>query len=262
MDIDSICTQIEEDLAWRLNEIAFFTAQLNNFKPLNMGEKEKPKTANERVENDQKRFRKALVLILYAHFEGFFRYSFALYVNAINEEKINLSEAIEVLVASSLHKEFGNYDNAKESANQESSVVNKAVRHLDRRVSLIQENEKSRRENKVKLPISDKHNDENSVLYTKSNLNFEVIEKILYRLGFSTDILNKLQISGQTLKSVLNKFLGLRNTIAHGDGKLKEGVDEKLYSEFENIFRQVTEMIYIVISDALREKLYLKEEFR
>lgn len=261
MDIDSICTQIEEDLTWRLDEIRFFTAQLNNFKPLNMGEEEKQKIENKRVENDQKRFRKALVLMLYAHFEGFFRFSFKLYVDTINEEKINLSEAIEVLVASSLHTEFGNYDNLKELVNQESSVVNKAVKHLERRVNLIQEIERSRRENKVKLPISNIPNDKNSVIYTESNLKFDVIEKILYRLGFSTDIF-KLQISGKTFQSALNEFLGRRNAIAHGDGTFKDGVDEKPYNEFKQVFEQVTNLIPQVITNALREKLYLKEEFR
>jgi len=133
MDIGSVRAQIEEDLDWRLSEIAFFTAQLNNFKQLKEGKEEK-----ERVEKDKKRFRKTLVLMLYAHFEGFFRFSFKVYVNTLNEEKINLSEALDVLVASSLHKEFSDYDEAKNSANQESSEVNKAVKHLKRREKLIQ----------------------------------------------------------------------------------------------------------------------------
>jgi len=108
------------------------------------------------------------------------------------------------------------------------------------------------------LPISNTHNDKNSVIYTESNLNFNVIEKIIYRLGFPTDIL-ELQISGDTLRSALNEFLGRRNSIAHGDGEFKEGIDAKQYDNFSEVFRQVTEMIPKVITKVLNEKLYLKK---
>lgn len=254
MDVDNIREQIEKDLEWRLDEIAFFANQLNNFKKLGDYEEQ-------RVENDKKRFRKALVLILYAHFEGFFRYSLMLYVETLNEENINLSEAIDVLVASSLHREFGNYDNLKERTKQESSEFNKANKRLDNRVNLIEKLNKLYQENKVKLPISDRHNDKNSVIYTESNLNFNAIEKILYRLGFSSDILN-IETSGEKFKDILNKFLGKRNAIAHGDGKFKEGVDERQYNEFKNVFDKITDIIPIAITKALNEKLYLKERFR
>jgi len=255
MDIDNIREQIEKDLEWRLDEIAFFTAQLNHFRKLNLSEHEE-----RRIENNQKRFRKVLVLILYAHFEGFFRYSLMLYVEAINEEQINLSEAIDVLVASSLYREFGQYDDSKERIKSESSEFNKANKRLKNRVNLIQELNKLWQESKINLPISDRHNDKGSVLYTESNLNFEIIEKILYRLGFPSDILD-LEISGRKFKDVLNEFLGRRNAIAHGD-KLKKGIDEKQYNEFKTVFDKIITIIPIAITKALNEKLYLKEQFR
>ena len=255
MDIDNIREQIENDLEWRLDEIAFFTAQLNHLRPLNTSDKEK-----QRVEKDKNRFRKALVLILYAHFEGLVRYALRLYAEALNEENINLSEAIDVLVASSLHREFGQYDDSKERIKSESSEFNKANKRLNNRVNLIQELNQLWQENKVKLPISDRHNDKGSVLYTESNLNFDTIEKILYRLGFPTDILD-LEISGRKFKDILNEFLGRRNAIAHGD-KLKKGIDEKQYNEFKNVFDKITIIIPIAITKALNKKLYLKKQFR
>lgn len=257
MTPEEVRSQIEEDLKWRLEEVAFFTAQLNRFSQVNSSDDEK-----RRVENDKSRFRKALVLMLYAHFEGFFRFSFTLYVNVLNEKQINVSQAIDVLVASSLYNVFGKYDDSKELVNQESDEVNKANKRLNNRINLIQELNKLYQEGKVvKLPISDKHDDSSSVIYTKSNLNFDVIEKVLYRLGFSTDILD-LAIGGKKLKDVLNEFLGRRNTIAHGDGKFKEGINEREYNKFKEVFDRITKMISIIITRALSEKRYLKEEFR
>ena len=98
-DIQKYREQIEADLAWRLEEIAFFAKQLNHFKARNVSEEER-----EKAENDKKRFRKSLVFILYAHFEGFFRFAFETYVNALNEDNIALSKTIDVLVVSSLYK--------------------------------------------------------------------------------------------------------------------------------------------------------------
>ncbi len=257
MTPDEVRFQLEQNLEWRLEEIAFLTAQLNTFDQSNSSDDER-----RRVENDKNRFRKALVLMLYAHFEGFFRFSFSLYVNVLNDKQINLSKAIDELVASSLYDVFGKYDGfKKEFVNPESDEVNKANKRLKNRISLIQELNKLHQEGIVKLPISDRHNDTGSVIYTKSNLNFDVIEKILHRLGFSTDIL-QLEIDGKKLKDVLNEFLGRRNTIAHGDGRFREGIDEREYNKFKEVFDKITNMISIVITQALSEKRYLKEEFR
>lgn len=260
MDIDSVRAQIEKDLAWRLEEIAFFARQLNNFKPLDMNDGDKQSVENKRVEGDKERFRKALVLMLYAHFEGFFRSAFTLYVSAINEERISLSEAIDELVASSLYNEFGKYDNIKALVDQESSEINKTIKRLKNRVEWIKEFDELRQKKVIMLPISSRHNDKNSIIYTESNLNSEIIEKILYRLGFPSDIFN-FQISGKTFKDILNEFLGRRNPIAHGE-QLKEGINEKQYNEFKDVFDKITDIIPKIITRALNEKLYLKEDFR
>ncbi|MDX2303591.1 MAG: MAE_28990/MAE_18760 family HEPN-like nuclease [Microscillaceae bacterium] len=182
-DIQKYRQEIEEELTWRLDEIAFFNNQLNNFRVLDSSEASKQK-----VEDDKNRFRKVLVLVLYAHFEGFFRRSFEVYVNAIHEEKVDLSKAIDVLTTTSLHKIFRQYELQNRTINLDSDELNKSTQRLKNRDFLLREIENLKLSNKVNLPISSRHDDQDSILYTESNLTAEVIDKILYKLGFSANV--------------------------------------------------------------------------
>src|SRR5206468_479036 len=54
------------------------------------------------AEDQQNQFRRALILILYAHFEGFCKFALTLYVNAVNSESIACGEANYAIAAASL----------------------------------------------------------------------------------------------------------------------------------------------------------------
>lgn len=243
MDMESVRLQIEKDLEWRSKEIRSLEGQLNNF--------------TSRAEDDAKRFRKALVLMLYAHFEGFFRYSFRLYVEELNNKSIRVSEAVEVLVVASLYKEFGSYDNGK-SENTNSEDINGVQRRIKQRAELITSIYNLYETGIVKLPLGDDHRDKSSIINTESNLNADVIKKIFDRLGLSSDDIFKMKVDGRTLKSVLNEFLGRRNAVAHGDGSSRDGISSDEYREYQDVFKKVTEHIPIMICNALREEKYLK----
>lgn len=245
---------IEKDLEWRTEEIALFSNQIRNFKPSNTSE-EKIK----RTDLDKKRFRKLLVLILYAHFEGFFRYSFRIYVDAINDANIEIEKAVDRLTVTSLYKEFGEYDNLKELINVDSSDFSKVNKRLENRQKLFEKITKRQIGGKIKLHVTNNHNDKNSILYTESNLNYVVITKILYRLGFEP---SEFEFDEINFKNTLNEFLEKRNSISHGDGKYKDGVEEKDYSNFKDLFDKAVKFISVVITNCLREKRYLKSEYR
>ncbi len=253
-DIEKYRELIESDLAWRLDEIAFFQNQLNAFKATNTTENEK-----NRVEQDKKRFRKLLILVLYAHFEGFFKYAFTMYVEAINEAKIELSKAIDILTVSSLQKVFLDYEETKEQTKQDSSDFNKTEKRIKQRIKLLDELEKLRASSFIKLPISTNHLDKTSIIYTESNLSPEVVEKILARLGLDASAFG---LKDEELKKILNEFLKRRHGIAHGDGRFKEGVEEKQWNEYKTAFDKVVNLIPSAIYNALVQKLYLKPPFR
>ena len=139
--------KIEKDLEWRLDEIAFFSNQINNFRLRNISLSEK-----ERVEKEKCKYRKLLVLILYSHFEGFFRFSFETYAQAINSAEINVEEANLILSASNLHIVFNNYDSASLRAEEDSNSLNKANKKHKNRLKLIEGLNKSM-SSKINLPL-------------------------------------------------------------------------------------------------------------
>jgi hypothetical protein len=59
MDFDAIRAELDQEMAWRLEEVKFFQNQGN--------------LLNEEQRN---RYRRALILILYSHFEGFCKFAF------------------------------------------------------------------------------------------------------------------------------------------------------------------------------------------
>ena len=245
---------IEEDLKWRTEEIALFSNQMTHFRPTISSEEE-----IKRTELNKKRFRKLLVLILYAHFEGFFRYSFGIYVTAINDANIDISKAINRLAISSLHGVFEDYDNPNKWINNDSSDFGKINKRIENRQLLLENIIKERQIGKVKLHTSDNHKDKKSIVYTESNLNYEVISKILYRLGLE---LSELRFDDSDFQKQLDEFLQRRNSVSHGDGQYKDGIEEKDYNKFKDLFDKAVKFISIVITQCLREKRYLKLEYR
>jgi hypothetical protein len=244
---------IEKDLEWRTKEIALFSNQMIHFRPIVSSEEE-----IKRTELNKKRFRKLLVLILYAHFEGFFRYAFSQYVHAINDANIDISKAIDRLVVSSLYGIFEDYDIPNKWIDYDSSDFSKINKRIANRQVLFEKIKKIESE-KLKLHISDDHKDTKSIVSMESNLSYDVIDKVLYRLG--------LELSDfyfdDTTKYSLSQFLEKRNSISHGDGrKYKDGIEERHYNSYKKLFDDTVRIIPIVITNCLREKRYLKPEYR
>ncbi len=90
MNIAEIWAEIEKDLAWRQDELRFFQNQLVSLPS----------------DDEQRRFRRALVLLLYAHFEGFCRFALLLYVRNVNATGIKCDEANFAIAAASLSDLF------------------------------------------------------------------------------------------------------------------------------------------------------------
>src|SRR2546428_5831123 len=90
MNLADLRAELEANQAWRRDEIRFFQNQLTWIN----------------AEEKQNQYRRALVLILYAHFEGFCKFALALYVNAVNNTGIKCSEANSAIAAASLANLF------------------------------------------------------------------------------------------------------------------------------------------------------------
>ena len=67
MNLADIRAELEDELRWRTEELRFFKNQLSDF----------------RSDDERNRFRRALVVMLYSHFEGFWKAAFSIYVKAL-----------------------------------------------------------------------------------------------------------------------------------------------------------------------------------
>lgn len=83
MNLADLRAQLEADQAWREDEIRAFH---------NRG-------AVIQNEEELKRYRRALVLLLYAHYEGFCKFALSLYADAVNQSGILCGEASYAIAA-------------------------------------------------------------------------------------------------------------------------------------------------------------------
>lgn len=227
MNIANVYAQIEEELTWRLNEMRFFKNQLSYLN----------------TDEEKDRFRRAMVVMLYSHYEGFCRTSLSIYGDAINQENLLCKEVNDNFKAASLAEAFKDYDNPFRKSEifksklPDDSKLHKFARQVDLIAALNDLNRK-----KVEIPVD-------KIVDTESNLWPITLSKILFRLGFNHNAFKKYE---REIKQLLNA----RNDIGHGS--LKVGVSEKKYDTIEAATRDIMEGLKRLIIEALRNEVYKK----
>lgn len=200
MSLANFQEQIEIEREWREDEIRFLD---NTQRTMTKAE-------------DQKRIRRSIICLIYAHIEGFVQFSFSLYIDKINNKTLQCSQVRPVIAAATLHKEFvALQNNDKKNIIFKKTLPNETKLHkLCRQVEFI-ENISTIQTNLVKIP--------DGYINTESNVGQQVIEKLLYQVGLEYTELKDIY-------SPLNKLLNVRNDISHGKRKL--GIDDREYQEY------------------------------
>lgn len=226
MNLLDVRAQIEEEITWRSDEIRFLKNQLSNIYR----------------ENEREKFRKALVVMLYSHYEGFCKTLFLIYINEINLNGIGRSEANSYIVTASLEDAFKAYDSRdkKNKFFKRQLPDDEKLHRFSRQVDFIDSMHDLLSE-KVYIP--------EEIIDTESNLKPVVLRKLLFRLGFKYDIFNSYE--GQ-IDHLLNK----RNNIAHGSEK--DGIKEEEYNDIEKATFTVIEELKKLVINALENKEFLK----
>jgi hypothetical protein len=226
MNLSELRTGLETELTWRQDEIRFFRNQLSNI----VKEEEKDK------------FRRALILILYAHFEGFCKFALTTYVEAINDEEIACSDANPFIAAASLFNVFQslfNTDKKCQIFKNQLPFDEKLHRVSREKDFMVQFEEFLLR--KVNIP--------DDVIDTESNLKPVILRKNLFRLGFKHDyFVNE--------EGHITTLLNRRNNIAHGADR--KGISLKIYTDIEAAVLQIMNQMILFVMDALKQKAYLK----
>lgn len=172
MNAEQLRTDIESNLLLRQDEIRFYQNQVE-LAPVGAA---------------KDRMRRALILLLYAHFEGFTKLALTLYVTAINAEHIACSDAETCLVAATLFDEFNSLRNpqpvagAFRGANPEDSKLMRFARER----TFVEAAYKLLEREVVMSP---------TLIETEGNLRPRVLRKLLFRLGFDTESYTKMSLN-------------------------------------------------------------------
>lgn len=227
MNLVDLRAELEENQAWRRDEIRFFQNQL----------------AWIDTEEKQNQYRRALILILYAHFEGFCKFALALYVNAVNNAGIKCSEANSAIAAASLANLFRDLrDPQRKSEEFRTELPDDTQLHRFARDREFVERAFDFAERLVNMP--------DHVVNTESNLNPVILRKNLYRLGLPHDLFDGFDLQ-------VHRLLGYRNQIAHGE--LQSGIVHKTYEELRGATFTIMDEVAREIMGALQEGRYRRQ---
>lgn len=225
MNIESIWAQIEQEQTWRTDEIRFFDNQ-----------------ASKLNEDDQAKFRRANILLLYAHYEGFCKFVFTIYIDTINNEGIRCNDVNFSLVAATLESVFKELRNPDGKAVEfKHSLPDDKKLHVFARDKQFIEKSTTLQQRTIAIP--------DTIVDTESNLKPVVLRKNLYRLGFPHDGL-------QAVEGDISWLLNIRNEIAHGANN--RGVTTKEYEALRKASFNVMDTVKRYVMDALTSKEYLR----
>lgn len=227
MTLDEVWTQLEVDLEWRHSELRLLS---NTLAPLR--------------EDERSRLRRAMLVMLYAHLEGFCKVALTTYVKVINRAAPTCQQVQESIAAASFEDVFHalTYGDKKGKVFASPPPGDPKLlafsRHRDFFAELT-----SLMERPVNLP--------ESVVNTEDNLGADALRRNLFRLGFSSDAMSEYYIALDELKN-------RRNNIAHGadDSPIKDPIFEGLR---KSVF-EVMDLLTLAIIEAVEHRSFLRSK--
>lgn len=186
---------------------------------------------------------KTLIVMLYAHFEGFFKDCLECYIKYINSTNLTLSNFIDTVITASLSREYMAFEDSNRKCKELTSVppAEEFLHKYHRRRELTKKFTSNYLDKKIRI--------DEKIINTKSNLDYGVLQENLYILGFDYNYFMDKQNN-------ITKLVRLRNSVAHGSQR--EPID---FTEFEKIEEDILgimeEMIKYLFRFCLEER-YLK----
>lgn len=226
VDLAELRAEMEGEREWREREMRMFKNQI---------------AAITNAEQ-QRSSRKALVVMLYAHFEGVTKALLSMYVNRLNALALRIDEVAPALGAASIPDVFLALRNPESKCKEFAKTLpeDAALHRFARDREFIE----------VAWRIAERTVQINSdiIVNTESNLKPVVLKKILFRIGLDPDLATPWE-------GAMHQLLKRRNDIAHGSAK--DGLSETDYSSLEQAVNAVIDDIVRAISDAVSRRLYL-----
>jgi hypothetical protein len=202
MTSDEFAMELYRDFDWRFDEVRRFQYLVDS--------------QESTLKSDE--LRKSLVLVLYAHFEGFCVFSLEHYLAAINRAKLSCRISSPAVVAGAWELLF----KAMQHGDEKCEVFRNSLPHDEglhrhwRRRHFIEELDRL-----LDLPVTLPE----KVIDTESNLKPSVLKRNLFLLGLDYQF---VEPHADDIQNLLKR----RNNIAHGDQR--RGVPKSEYKEFDD----------------------------
>lgn len=226
MNLSELWAQIEEEYKWRMDEIRFFSNQLIHLK----------------TDEEKNQFRRGIILLLYAHFEGFCKFSFLLYTGTINKENLICNDVNYSIAASGLADLFNELRNPNKKSTVFKNVLPEDAKlHRFARDKEFLEAMSSFSNRPLVIP--------DKIVDTESNLKPIVLSKILFVLGFD-------HTAFKAIDADIHLLLNYRNSIAHGQNR--DGITEGTYEKIRASTIKIVDEIKALIMQSLTERNFLK----
>lgn len=222
-DILEFRSDMEDSLSWRINEIITLKNMLR--------------------EDNNVPVVKILIVMLYAHFEGFFKDCLECYIRYINSTELELYKFGDSLIAASLNREYAAFENMNRKCKELVSVppTEEFLHKFHRRKELTQKMTSDYLYRKIRI--------NEKIINTKSNLDYAVVQENMYILGLDYNYFLDKQNN-------ITRLVQLRNSVAHGSQR--EPIDFIEYEKIEtDIFEIMEELIKYLFLFSSEEK-YLK----
>ncbi|MBO2010900.1 MAE_28990/MAE_18760 family HEPN-like nuclease [Hymenobacter negativus] len=227
MTLIDFIAEIEADYAWREDEIRFHHNLIEGLS-----------------EQDANKLRRTAILTMYAHFEGYAKFCFEHFVNMINALLVNCGNAKFELAASTLYHVFEDLNRAESKSKIFKNTLpnDKRLNRLSRQAELL-ERIAVIDSLIVKLP--------DDIVDTESNLKPVVLRKLLFEVGLDYSKFDHLE-------NKISRLLNVRNDIAHGGPKFKNGIFLSDYNLLRKMASEVMTEVKNSLVLAIKNSEYLR----
>lgn len=209
MGLPDLEKKLFQDINWRINEISQIKTIPFRYKM---------------TEENRNLLIKYSVTSIYALWEGFVVNTFEEYNRELNSLKLKISKVHKNLITHAI--------NCKDSLRLENSRI-----HIDSQIKFIEE----------LLFFTNNQFEISGKLPTESNVNYKVINKILY--------IYNLELLSIKFERKLNKLLKFRNNIGHGDNSIPIVVEN--INEFSLLVIDLINELFNIVINGYRNKTYL-----
>jgi len=204
---DILSNKVTEEFSWRRKELTLLKSKI-------------PETKN----SLQTAMIRAILPLLYAHWEGFIKITLSYYLEYVSNKGLKHRELKNQFVALSLQKKIG--DLKENSIEAKTKIIEFII---------------SSSENQSNIPTK-------NIINTRSNLKFDVLEEILFIMALNDSYL-------ETKKDLVNDLVNERNHIAHGEHKL---ISYSTFIEFFNDIISLMDYIKTKIENSAVQEDYKK----